>query len=60
MNANKTIYSANVPNVCQKYINGAVRLPTATQFPKPPLTLTDQPSQRTLLLLVPLLHHLRP
>lgn len=27
MNANETIYSANVPNVCQKYINGAVRLP---------------------------------
>lgn len=60
MNANETIYSASVPNVCQKYINGAVRLPILTQFPKPPLTPTDQPSHRTLLLLFPLLYHLRP
>ncbi|KAL5354198.1 hypothetical protein ACLOAV_000285 [Pseudogymnoascus australis] len=27
MNANETIYSANVPNVCQKYINGAINPP---------------------------------
>ncbi|OBT67496.1 hypothetical protein VE03_03102 [Pseudogymnoascus sp. 23342-1-I1] len=27
MNANETTYSANVPNVCQKYINGAINPP---------------------------------